>query len=119
MNRPSMSRWRAARSSGARPSSLDRSGAVLMRAMRSSSAERRGDDAARRRGGPRARPRGATGLPLQLPLQLVEEAPVGAVGDDFLRTGLDHPRLGSGLVAHKLAPFRLSRMARFVATGFR
>ena len=30
---------------------------------------------------------------LQLLLELVEEPPVGALGDDLLRAGLDHPRL--------------------------
>src|SRR3989338_5066580 len=32
-------------------------------------------------------------LSLQLLLQLVEEPPVGALGDDFLGRALDHPRL--------------------------
>jgi hypothetical protein len=41
-------------------------------------------------------------LSLQLFLQLVEEAPVGALGDDFLGGALDHPHLmkAQGIEAH-------------------
>src|SRR3990170_4842958 len=43
-------------------------------------------------------------LPLQLLLQLVEKAPVGALGDDLLRAALDHPGLvqAEGVEAHRI-----------------
>src|SRR5688572_17076376 len=56
-------------------------------------------------------------LSLQFPLQLVEEAPVGALGNELLRTRLEHPGLmeAQGIEAHRvlrviLAPFVIGQL---------
>src|SRR5215470_8926628 len=48
--------------------------------------------------------RGPTMLPLQLLLELVEEPPVSAVGEDLLRVRLDQPRLvqPQGVIAQRV-----------------